>query len=205
MTLSVFLVASNEFSVRAPKPVVIFGSVALGAVPGTAIVFFIEHLWFGENATDGPVWFIYLAVLAISVAIGAVDYRNYIFRSGADHSADEAAASGGALFDRIDPMIGRDLISLSKQDHYLEVCTVGGKDIVLYRMNDAEADLRGVKGLRIHRSHWVALPHVEELRRSGSSYHVLLKDGRTLPVSRPNVRPLRKALSEQITEDRNRR
>ena len=88
------------------------------------------------------------------------------------------------FLDRIKPEIGRELLYLSSQDHYIEVVTTKGRDLILGRFSEAVAQLAGWDGNRIHRSHWVARRAVKaERRRSGKRWLVLL-DGKQLPVSR---------------------
>ncbi len=77
-----------------------------------------------------------------------------------------------------------EIISLSMQDHYVEVSTTRGKDLILMRLSDAVDMLGGLDGLQIHRSHWVAKSHLRSLRKSGHRAWVKVSDGRELPVSR---------------------
>lgn len=190
------IVGSGWFS-RVSQRAAIFGGVVVGAIPGTGVVYMIEWLGYGTGHHASPAWFIYLAVLVISVGIALVGFRFDIVGNNPETPSGSVAEK--SLFDRLDPMIGRDLISLSNQDHYLEVQTTRGKDTVLYCIADAVIELQDLEGLQIHRSHWVALAHVTKLRRKGSSYLVALTDGRSLPVSRQHVKPLRLALSDAVT------
>ncbi|MZR12240.1 hypothetical protein GQE99_04345 [Maritimibacter sp. DP07] len=97
----------------------------------------------------------------------------------------------------LSPDLGREIISISTRDHYLDVVTAEGKDRILKRMSDAVAELNGLPGLQIHRSHWVALDAVERLEREGRKARVVLKNGATLPVSRPNIPALAEALEKR--------
>jgi hypothetical protein len=99
-----------------------------------------------------------------------------------------------AFFDRLSPALGRDLVSLSIRDHYLEVVTSRGRDLIHLRMGDAVSELRGYDGFQVHRSHWIAAPAMVRLKRRGSSHFVMLTDGRNIPVSRPNVEKVRALL-----------
>ena len=90
--------------------------------------------------------------------------------------------------------LGQSIISISTQDHYLDVVTQEGSDRILKRMSDAIAELNGYPGMQIHRSHWVALDAIVDLERDGRNVRVRLKNGEVLPVSRPNVEPLAMAL-----------
>ncbi|MCO8144196.1 LytTR family transcriptional regulator [Rhodovulum tesquicola] len=76
------------------------------------------------------------------------------------------------------------VIRLSSSDHYVQVVTERGTTPILIRFADAIAELGGVEGLRVHRSHWVALDAVTGARRSGGRLFLTLSDGTELPVSR---------------------
>ena len=83
---------------------------------------------------------------------------------------------------------------LTMQDHYVEVVTDKGNELLLLRLADAIVELAGVDGMQIHRSHWVALEAVAASRREGGKLLLTMKDGVELPVSRPYVKDVRAAL-----------
>ena len=85
------------------------------------------------------------------------------------------------------------LISLSVQDHYVEVRTSKGREMLLMRLKDAMAETEGVDGLQVHRSHWVALGQVRAARRLGDRAELSMSDGRDIPVSRTYVKAIRAA------------
>lgn len=74
------------------------------------------------------------------------------------------------------------LISLSVQDHYVEVTTAKGREMLLMRLGDAIGEAGA--GFQIHRSHWVAEDAIAGARRKGSAAELTTCDGRALPVSR---------------------
>ncbi|MBD3765842.1 MAG: LytTR family transcriptional regulator, partial [Rhodobacterales bacterium] len=76
------------------------------------------------------------------------------------------------------------LIRMAVRDHYVDVVTDRGQASVLMRFRDALAEVDGVDGLQVHRSHWVALAGVEGAQKSGDRVHVLTRDGERVPVSR---------------------
>ncbi|MGY6704999.1 LytTR family DNA-binding domain-containing protein [Roseinatronobacter sp.] len=84
------------------------------------------------------------------------------------------------------------LIRLEAQDHYLRVVTQNGSELVLMRMADAEAALQGA-GLRVHRSHWVALAAITRVERQQGRIALVMHDGAIVPVSRSNLPRLRAA------------
>lgn len=75
------------------------------------------------------------------------------------------------------------LIRLEAQDHYLLVVTERGSESLLLRLGDAEAELAEV-GLRVHRSHWVALGQVQQHRRDKGRDFLQMTDDSLVPVSR---------------------
>lgn len=100
-----------------------------------------------------------------------------------------------AFFGRLPPEVGHELISLTMQDHYLKVRTDKGSCMILHRITDAETELEKFPGIRVHRSHWVALRHVCAVNSKGSARYVELSDGKKLPVSRTYLPKLRTALN----------
>ncbi|MCV6547781.1 MAG: LytTR family transcriptional regulator [Cohaesibacter sp.] len=88
------------------------------------------------------------------------------------------------FFERLPKHLGQELLWISSQDHYLDVKTTKGKDMILMRLSDAEKELADYPGARIHRSHWVADKAVCATRTIEGRLFVHLSDETTLPVSR---------------------
>ena len=99
------------------------------------------------------------------------------------------------LWSRTPRRIGRDLISMSAELHYLRVVTAGGEALILMSFGRALETAEAAQGMRIHRSHWVALRHVEAVRRDGERVTARTSDGRELAVSRAYRAALRAALA----------
>jgi hypothetical protein len=91
------------------------------------------------------------------------------------------------LLDRLPHAKRGALISLSAVDHYVEVTTTAGSDLVLMRLSDAMAEAEPTEGLQIHRSHWVATGQVVDALREDGKTLLVLSDNRRLPVSRSNL------------------
>ncbi|WP_372886452.1 LytTR family DNA-binding domain-containing protein [Shimia sp.] len=89
-----------------------------------------------------------------------------------------------AFFKRLPPRLGGELISLSAQDHYVEVTTNKGRELIHMRLSDALHELRDYPGRRIHRSHWIAEGAFQGLSRENGKLVAHLSDGRRLNVSR---------------------
>jgi hypothetical protein len=90
------------------------------------------------------------------------------------------------FFARVPNKLGRDLIAIVAEQHYLRVVTRLGSCLVLYRMSDAvrELEAAGWPGLQVHRSWWVSRSAVSSyLRRDGATW-LVLEGGLRAPVSR---------------------
>lgn len=100
-----------------------------------------------------------------------------------------------ALLDRLPARLGRDIVHLEAQQHYLRVVTARGEHLLLHGLAPAVAELarRGVAGMQIHRSLWVAWAHVERLDQRPGSPAVVLRDGRRLPIGRRRLRAVAEA------------
>ncbi len=98
--------------------------------------------------------------------------------------ADSARALRAGFMTRLPPALGRDLILLSAEEHYMRVVTRLGSDIVLYRLSDAIEDLAGYDGDQVHRSYWVAWNEVAKIQKDGRSFRLLMTSGEVVPVSR---------------------
>ncbi|HEX8579470.1 MAG TPA: LytTR family DNA-binding domain-containing protein [Allosphingosinicella sp.] len=96
---------------------------------------------------------------------------------------------------RLPPALGRDLLLLEMQDHYVRAETVLGSTLLLMRFRDAVEEL-GASGMQVHRSWWVAFGATEALEREGRSARLRLKGGGTVPVSRACLADVRAAFSE---------
>ena len=102
-------------------------------------------------------------------------------------SAERQPEAGEALFwSRIPKTLGRDLVALTAELHYLRVETSLGNALILYPFGQAVAELAaaGWEGSQIHRSHWVAHAHVSGVHRQDGRVFCILDTGARLPVGR---------------------
>ena len=89
-----------------------------------------------------------------------------------------------AFWSKVPPELGRDVISLSAEQHYLHVTTTKGRSLILFPIGRAAEALSRMNGLLIHRSHWVALAHVVAVDTSRDATELVLSNAERLPVSR---------------------
>jgi hypothetical protein len=100
-----------------------------------------------------------------------------------------AAAKTPAFFNRLVRLHGLttdELVAVVAEDHYIQVMSRRGKELVYFRFRDALSELTGLHGLQIHRSAWVHLPNVTGLHSQGRSLHVQLVTEDVLKVSQSN-------------------
>lgn len=97
------------------------------------------------------------------------------------------------LLDRLPVEKRGRLVAISVQDHYVEVATTKGAELILMRLGDAMGETGAVKGMQVHRSHWVATGEVTAARRDGARAILTMSDGRDIPVSRTYVPAVKEA------------
>jgi hypothetical protein len=97
---------------------------------------------------------------------------------------DRPRAFPPALLSRLPSRLGKDIVALEAEDHYLRVYTNLGSDLILMRLSDAIAAIGPGLGLQVHRSWWVAQDAIGEIVRSEQRLHLRLTNGLLVPVGR---------------------
>lgn len=103
------------------------------------------------------------------------------------------AQEGTPLLDRLPVQTRGPLVHISVDDHYVHVTTKKGRAMLLMRLGDAIRETGGTKGMRVHRSHWVASEQVIGHRRDGNRVYLSLSTGTEVPVSRSYLADVRAA------------
>ncbi|EYR79063.1 LytTR family transcriptional regulator DNA-binding domain-containing protein [Shinella sp. 838] len=88
------------------------------------------------------------------------------------------------LMRRLKPESRGPILHMTVADHYTQVTTSRGRELILLRFSDALAECGDTPGLKVHRSHFVADAHVDRLLRTEGRLAILLRDGQEIPVSR---------------------
>lgn len=163
------------------------GSVA-AALPIGILLAVTNHVFFGKgldfasaaksvlSAMPLCVIFCLLSYLAVCQSLPAME-------EPADNDANDSKGEI-PLLERLSPQKRGDLLRLSVEDHYTEIVTTRGRQLVLLRFADALREIGGAQGLQIHRSHWVADAGVVSLSRKSGRLYVVMQDGAEIPVSR---------------------
>lgn len=173
----------------------------LASIPSTFEVILVQS-WLGRPI---PLWaapyiFPENALLTTSIAVVFGLFVEQRLRAKADAelarvaalpqpppAVPEAATSPPASPDflrRVPPALGRDLLALEMEDHYLRIHTALGSDLVLMRLRDALAELGPERGRQVHRSWWVATDAIASVDRTGGRLVLTLRNGLKVPVSK---------------------
>ena len=202
-----FSVTSRKFRAREwPEWAGFVLAAAVAALPGTGMVWlavtaYLEH----RPSSVADVAGLYGQVFVLHLIIGSLVFRlidRARRRRGGpeeesarpDGSADVAprAAPEAAILARLPARSRAALLHLRMQDHYVEVHTAAGSELLLLRFRDALREVEGVNGLQVHRSHWVARSAVAGVeRRGGGRIALRLVNGSRVPVSRSFAPSLR--------------
>lgn len=167
--------------------------VAVGLAASVPVTL-ISLVVFGPDQMSGPM----LANLIFyGLVFGMVTTTAVMLVTGGERSRTnvpvaDLADAGPANVSPLEPRLLRRLplakrgalISLSVEDHYVTVVTSKGREMVLLRLTDAIGEAEPIKGLRIHRSHWVAQDAIRAVLRVEGRLEVETVLGDRLPVSR---------------------
>lgn len=144
----------------------------------------------GVQAVEGwlrperdPIPIVHFA-LNIIVVCGLIVTAMYFRISQRIGEMPETDRSPAPFLDRLPFELGKELVSFSMQDHYVEVTTTKGTTMILMSLGDAMEEAGSYGGVRIHRSHWIATDAYRGLVRRKGKLFAKLMDGRELPVSR---------------------
>jgi len=173
--------------------------VAIGSVPaGLSIAWFSSWFWPGNHGhMSSPfAWYGQTLAIAEPCAFGYYFLADRGWRKAVDFAAaPEASANANktSFLDRLPTRLGRSLLCLQMEDHYVRAHTAVGSDLILISLRQAIAELDGVEGIQVHRSWWVARSAVAASRVDVRNYVLQLSNGLDVPVSRASVAKLRAA------------
>jgi hypothetical protein len=94
---------------------------------------------------------------------------------------------------RLPPRLGKNLLALEMEDHYVRAHTAAGSALILIPLHRAIAELAPTHGIQTHRSWWVARDAVTGIIRDGRNLRLQLTNGLQAPVARTKIASLREA------------
>jgi len=107
------------------------------------------------------------------------------------------AEQPSVLFSKLPASLGREIVTLQAKDHYIEVTTPLGNALVLMRLSDAEQDLAALDGMRVHRSWWISLAHVDRIEKGTSGPELRMATGHAVPIARGQRVVVREKLAQR--------
>ena len=167
----------------------------IAAVPSVALVIFMTGYFFETGVSPDAFPLLWAQVTVIGIVAGVIEYRPTPRDAEMQPGTPRTRLHNRLSFDG-----APDILSLSMHDHYVEVSTSSGSEMVLMRLSDAIAELDGLPGAKIHRSHWAASRHMTSLSRQGRRHAVTLTNGKELPVSASHLEAVTEAMKGNPTK-----
>lgn len=171
----------------------------IGFVAGISVSFVLGaiNLLALKDAQIPAVWLDTLVpAMVIALVVTALIEAVQPTSPGVENTGPENAGGAPrspALLERLTLDKRGALVSLSVSDHYVDVVTTKGREMLLVRLGDAIRETAPTAGLQVHRSHWVALDQVANVRRCAETAQVTTSTGGTIPVSRKYMNAVREA------------
>lgn len=155
-------------------------------------------LWFWPvlaRIPIGPVtWYLEVLLVAMPLVLGYAAWAGMLRTPATAPPSpvgDDAPGDAAALWALLPPRLGREILCLAMEDHYVRVHTPLGAELLLMPMARAVAGLSGIEGMRVHRSWWVARAAVTRIDGPARSMRLHLANGMMVPVARRAVAELR--------------
>ena len=180
----------------------------ISALLVVVLVFFINTVIVGIEDFHWKA-FLLLGINCMLISL-AISTLSFIFNdslarakaTGENHPPSDpivaVISNDSPFYERLPKSLGTDVISLQAQDHYVDVRTALGNELILIRLSDATKELAEKNGIQVHRSWWVTRKHMVELKRIDGKPHLLLSDNSLVPVSRTYLSATKAALAESL-------
>jgi hypothetical protein len=202
LSVRLSLRAASRFDL--PVPFVLAIGVAIGCLPlGLVIGLFSAAFWPGNHGRLSSFYVWYGQTLVISEPFSFAFYfvREREWKAAVAKPSAPASPAvetlveqrGADFLNRLPPRLGRDLLCLQMEDHYVRAHTATTSDLILIPLKDAIAELGDTPGMQVHRSWWVARSAVAEPVANGRNLSLRLINGLEVPVSRASVAKLKLA------------
>lgn len=168
----------------------------LAVAPAIEALFHVTHGWHKILHLYPKTLLVGAGMTLVSIAVIGRPPRIQRFVADVEAPVAEprvAEPAADALQLRLPLHLRGPVLCLQMEDHYVRIHTMHGSAMVLMRMSDAVAAL-GERGLRVHRSWWVAHAAVKSCGRAGRTLRIELNNGLMVPVSKPYAGAVREAL-----------
>ncbi|MEJ6394611.1 LytTR family DNA-binding domain-containing protein [Gymnodinialimonas sp. 2305UL16-5] len=174
------------------KTFIVLGAGALlSAIPTTLVVVLINAI-FGSTYGPADLVLLYAYVAAVMCGVCAITMLSRDWFSAAVPVASDDAKTP-PIMSRLHGANRGALLRMSAQDHYVEVVTNRGSELLLMKLRDAVTEAAPTHGAQVHRSHWVATEAVSRSERIKGRVFLRLTDGCRVPVGRRYLKSARDA------------
>ncbi len=145
-----------------------------------------QILLLGLEETMGVVGLVTLTWIAINAPrILQLNFQHHDIADAQQKKTEPAPCTEPCILSLIPHELGRDIIYLMSELHYLRIVTTKGETLQLYNLQNAMEELKGLyDGLQTHRSYWINKIHVEKIIGKAPDRNVLMKQGYIIPISR---------------------
>jgi hypothetical protein len=96
----------------------------------------------------------------------------------------EQQSEQDTFFSLLPSELGRNLIYLEAELHYLKAVTDSGEALILYNIKDAENLFDPSEGCLCHRSYWVSKKHISSFEKVGRCGELTMSNGAKIPISK---------------------
>lgn len=149
---------------------------------------FFDYITGSSGILIGPIWigaqYLYERISGDVLFFSGVLGKSESPEAPSDTGVPAPADQMSPFFNKMKGELGRQVLAIEAQEHYVKVYTDKGDGLILYRFGDAVQEVaQCCPGLRVHRSYWVAEDAVSEVLSLKKSYKLRLSNGLEVPVS----------------------
>lgn len=101
------------------------------------------------------------------------------------------------LYERLPEVLGRDIIAISSDLHYLNVYTTLGKTMILGSLK-YYAEALVDSGMQVHRANWVAKKHIVKVHLTSTDAYCLMTNGLKVAVSRNKRKEVKNYFGQSV-------
>ena len=106
------------------------------------------------------------------------------------HIGEQQDTAKNQFLSKLPENIGKDLMYISSDLHYLNVTTTSGNVLILGSINKV-SEIFDDEGFLVHRSHWVSKKHVLRVVTGSNSAQCVMRNHKSIPVSRSKKKLLK--------------
>ncbi len=103
------------------------------------------------------------------------------------------------LYQRLPEVLGREIVAISSDLHYLNVYTTLGKTLLLGSLK-YYAEALVDSGMQVHRSNWVAKKYIVKVHITSTDAYCLMTNGLRVPISRNKRKEVKNYFGQSVRD-----